>query len=258
MLTIRDEFSQTPCSRWHTTSCILKPAVTWGTGEIAVSGRLYDNQVCMCVWYCGVLDLKRKLKKAHQCGSRQNQVGVCQVWKLKSGGGSMPWPLEVAAVVQDRRQMWLMITLEVAPKRWLKNGNSWTSIRWSMGEVVCWLTLDSLMKMAAVWCRHHPYHLGNRPPWCHPLDHRRCHPLQQPWCRHRMLQVGCECVSEWAAVREKCIFHRAVGLCYGLSDRFSVDTNWQVSGLLRMLLLAGYHSQLGKPRVKIAVLWLVS
>jgi len=116
----------------------------------------------------------------------------------------MTWPMEVAAVVQGRRQMWLMITLGAAPKRRMKNGISWTSIRWSTGEVVCWLSLHRLVKMAAVWRRHHPYHLGNRLPWCHPLDHRRsCHPLQQPRSRHSMLQVGCECASDWAAVREK-------------------------------------------------------
>ena len=172
---------------------------------------------CVYVWYCGVPDFKRKLKKAHQCGSRQNQVCVCQVWKLKSGGGSMPWPTEVVAVVQDRRQMWLM-TLGAAPKRWLKNGNLWTSIRWSMGEVVCWLILHRLVKMAAVWRRHRPYHLGNRRPCCHPRDHRRsCHPLQHPRCLHRMLQVGYECASDWAAVREKCIIHGAVGFCYRIS-----------------------------------------
>ena len=77
-----------------------------------------------------------------------------------------------------------------------------------------------------------------------------------PYSSH-VADTGCECASDWAAVREKFIILRAVGLCYGLSDRFSVETNWQVSGLLRMLL-ACYYSQLGKPRVKISVLWLVS
>jgi hypothetical protein len=103
-----------------------------------VKDELSERTTCVrlkCVFVvvrcsCGLLIVfRRKAKRAYQCGSRQNQACVCQVSKLKSGGGNMPSAVEVAAVAQGRRQVSLVITLEAALKRRLKNGSSSTSIR---------------------------------------------------------------------------------------------------------------------------------